>query len=124
MGRAVMLACTHPFRQIVGVEISPALHEIALDNIARFKGGCAHNPDVRFVRSDARAYTLPPGNLLVYMYNPFEGHAFKKFIERLAQHAGDIVLVYHTPSQRDVIEKDSAFSLVAQAGCGLVYRKR
>ncbi len=31
MGRAVLLAASRPFRQVVGVEISPALHAIARD---------------------------------------------------------------------------------------------
>lgn len=33
MGRALLLASDYPFRRIVGVEISPLLHEIALGNI-------------------------------------------------------------------------------------------
>ena len=35
MGRAVVLAATRPFRQVVGVEIVPSLAQIARENVAR-----------------------------------------------------------------------------------------
>lgn len=120
MGRVLMLASHYSFKQIVGVEISPALHEIARENISNFKN--AGKCDVRLVRADAAEYTFPPGNLLVYLYNPFEGTHFEQFLQRLAREIhGDLVLVYHTPTQRKEIEKHPAFVLCAQTGCGVVY---
>ena len=41
-GRALLLASDYPFREIIGVELSPELDRVARDNIARYalaKGG-------------------------------------------------------------------------------------
>lgn len=125
MGRVLMLAAAHAFKQIVGVEISPALHEIARENLARYKIRADRRPDVRLVRSDARDYVFPAGNLLIYLYNPFEGPVFQEVIERLLlECSDDLVLIYHTPTQRDMLEGRAAFTLCADLGCGVVYRKR
>ena len=126
MGRVVMLASRYPFRQIVGVEVSPALHEIARENVARFKNAHARCRDIRLVRADATACAFPRGALLVYIYNPFEGRLFSQFVERLLHETAgeDVVLIYHTPTQREQLEKHSAFGLVAERECGLVYRRR
>lgn len=124
MGRVLMLASAHAFKQIVGVEISPALHEIARENLARFKRTATQHSDFRLVCGDARAYVFPPGKLLVYLYNPFEGPVFEDFVERLArQCCDDLVLIYHTPTQRAVLDERGEFVLCADVGCGLVYRK-
>ncbi|MFN2527464.1 MAG: hypothetical protein ABR584_01945 [Candidatus Baltobacteraceae bacterium] len=124
MGRVLMLASHFPFKQIVGIEISPALHEIARENISNFKGAGKKCRDIRLMRADAAECALPPGNLLVYLYNPFEGAHFEQFVQRLAcEMHDDLVLVYHTPTQRNEVEKHAAFVLCAQTGCGVVYRK-
>jgi len=35
-GRTLLLACKYPFHSIIGIEISPALCEIATDNINKY----------------------------------------------------------------------------------------
>lgn len=98
MGRAVMLAAEYPFAQIVGVEISAALLAIATDNLekARIERRCA---DVRLVRGDARHYRFPPGDLVLFLYNPFDGEAFDDVLDRLAERRrrGTEYVLYHTP---------------------------
>ena len=37
-GRALLLASDYPFREVIGVELSPKLDRIARDNIARYAG--------------------------------------------------------------------------------------
>ncbi len=122
MGRALLLAARHPFRQCVGVEISPALWEVARDNVARTSAAKLLCRDVRVVRGDAATYRFPRGDLVVYLYNPFDGAILVQVLERLA--AGpprDAALVYHTPVQRAVIEAHRAFELVAEQPAGVVY---
>ncbi|GAC1390871.1 MAG: hypothetical protein NVSMB31_08010 [Vulcanimicrobiaceae bacterium] len=125
MGRAVMLASHFAFKQIVGVEISPALHEIALENMRRYRNARVRCRDIRLVREDASTYALPPGNLALYLYNPFQEILLERILEHVFAHARlDVVLIYHTPVGRRVIEENSLFELIGEAGCGAVYRAR
>ncbi len=123
MGRAVLLAAALPFRQIVGVEFSPALHAIARDNLAAIGRRTLVCRDVRLICGDAAAYRFPCGNLVVYLYNPFDASVLGPFIDRLAASAtGDVALIYHTPVERDTIEAHPAYELVAEEPFGIIYR--
>ncbi len=124
MGRVVLLAARRPFRAVIGVEISPALAEIARENLA-----AAHDPrrvarDLRVVRADAGAYAFPPGDLTVYLYNPFAAPVLAAVLANLrAGPAGrEVALLYHTPVERAAIDATEAFELVADLGFGLAYR--
>ena len=123
MGRAVLLAARHPFRQIVGLEISGALHAVACDNLAAVDRDALRCRDVRLVRGDAADYRFPRGDLVVYLYNPFGAAVLAPMLERLAGGpAREVALVYHTPAERDVVEAHEAYELVAEIPIGAVYR--
>jgi SAM-dependent methyltransferase len=124
LGRVVLHAARRPYRQIVGVEISPALLEVAKDNRATYRGELACR-DIRLVRADAAAFTFPRGDLVVYLYNPFRAEVLAPLVDRLAAgRTRDVVLVYHTPIERAVIDAHPAFELIADLGIGLVYLAR
>jgi len=78
---------------------------------------------VRVRQGDAATYRFPKGDLIVYLFNPFDGSLIASVIERLARsaEARDIALVYHTPVERDVIEAHPAFELVGENKNGVVY---
>ena len=100
MGRAVLIASEYPFKQIVGIELSPALFEIARDNVACARDLATQCRDVRLVRGDARRRRFPQGNLVVFLFNPFDGAALRTTLKRIAasRAARDAVYVlYHTP---------------------------
>ncbi len=124
MGRVVLLAARRPFRAVIGVEVSPALVEIARENL-----GTARDPrrvarDVKIVRADAATYAFPRGDLVVYLYNPFRGPVFDAVLDRLraAGDRGEVVVLYHTALEHERIEATRAFERVADLGFGLVYR--
>ncbi len=123
MGRAVFEAASLPFRQALGIEISPALHAIARDNLAAFDRERLRCADLRFVRGNAIDARLPRGDLVVYLYNPFDGPFVARVVERLAAHPGAVALAYHTPVERDAVEASPAFELVGEAPSGAVYLK-
>jgi len=105
MGRAVLLAREYPFKQIVGVELSPHLAEIARDNLARGHGFDLACRDVRLVRADARKRQMPRGELVVFLYNPFDAQALDAVLDRIAERrdAGSVWLLYHTPVHGDLV---------------------
>jgi SAM-dependent methyltransferase len=123
MGRVALLASAYPFRQVIGVEISPALHEIARDNLGAFVGRKLCR-DVRLVRADAATFSLPRGNLIAYLYNPFRGAVLDAVVERLAQRSGETVVLYHTPVERTAFEASGAFEQLAETARGIVYRRK
>ncbi|GAC1388367.1 MAG: hypothetical protein NVSMB31_02230 [Vulcanimicrobiaceae bacterium] len=124
MGRVVLLASHYAFKQILGVEISPALHEIARENLANYRDARQRCRDIRLVRADAGSYRLPTGNLLLYLYNPFESVMVERFVQQIATQlqGRDAVLIYHTPVGRDAIEQAVGFRLVADLGFAAIYR--
>jgi hypothetical protein len=125
MGRVVLLASQRPFRQIVGVEISPALHEIARENRARFPAADVRCRDVRLVRADAASLVFPRGDLVVYLYNPFRAEVFEPMLDGLlAIPKRDLVLLYHTPLERESIERRGVFDCIADLGFGCAFRRR
>jgi SAM-dependent methyltransferase len=124
LGRVVLHAARRPYRQIVGIEISPALVEVAKDNRAAYRGELVCR-DIRLVRADAARFTFPRGDLVVYLYNPFGAAVLAPMLDRLiADRRRDIALVYHTPVERAIVDAHPAFELIADLGIGLVYQAR
>jgi SAM-dependent methyltransferase len=126
MGRVVFLAARRPFRAVIGVEISPALVEIARENLGALDDPRRLARDVRFVQADAAAYHFPPGDLVVYLYNPFAEPILTAMLERLRARgpADEVVLLYHTALGHAAIEATRAFEVIADLGFGLAYRRR
>ena len=124
MGRAVLLAARHPFRTIVGVEISPALHAVARDNLARVDRSSWRCRDVRLVCRDALDYRWPPGDLVVFLFNPFRAGVFGSVVRGLEARraAGRVVVLYHTPLERALFDTSGSFEVVAELGYAVVYR--
>jgi SAM-dependent methyltransferase len=124
MGRVVLLAAERPFRQIVGVEISPALHEIARANRDAYPADRLQCRDIRLVRADASNFAFPRGDLVVYLYNPFRTEVLDPVLDALlAIPNRELVLLYHTPLERAAIDARNAFELIADVGFGVVYRR-
>lgn len=69
-------AIRYRFRKIIGVEFSGPLVEIARNNAVRFGAD-----NIFFVNADAATFPLPPGDNLVFLFNPFGESILKKFLE-------------------------------------------
>lgn len=124
LGRAVFLAMRLPFKRIVGIEISAALNETAKENLEKLRGLDAQCTDVRFANEDARTFAYPPGDLVVFLFNPFDADALRATLVRIAARAdaGETRLIYHTPEHRTV---PPVFGFVESAGAGsaVLYEK-
>jgi SAM-dependent methyltransferase len=115
MGRAILLASEYPFKQIVGVEVSPSLHEVAKANLERALRSKRKCSDLRLVRDDARIFEYPPGDLVVFLFNPFDAEALEATLGGLLarRNCGETWLLYHTP-----IDELEAILLRAEAANG------
>jgi SAM-dependent methyltransferase len=126
MGRVVLLAARRPFRAVIGVEISPALVEIARENLASARDPHRIVRDVKIVRADAADYVFPRGSLVIYLYNPFRAPLLDTVLGNLAApgERRDVVVLYHTPVERAMLDAHVAFEPIGDLGFGLVYRLR
>lgn len=70
-GRAVIIASEFAFKDIVGVEFSTTLAQIGQANAAIVRRRFPNRVPIRTEVGDAATYSLPAGNLVIYLYNPF-----------------------------------------------------
>jgi hypothetical protein len=72
------MAAWQGFAKVIGVEFCPELAAIAKRNclIVGF-------PNIEVITADACDFTPPSGNLLVYMYNPFELPVMRRALANL-----------------------------------------
>ena len=107
-GRALLIASEYPFRAIVGVELSAALHGIAESNILRYRGPAMRCLDVRAIEADATEYTFPSGPVLVYLWNPFSAPVFARVLANLeaslTNDLRDTYIVYIQPDLEGLLE--------------------
>ena len=109
-GRALLLASDYPFREILGVELSPELDRIARSNIARYaatKGGLRTRPPVISMQGDATDFSWPPGPLIVYMWNAFTGpvmeRVFRNLESSLQEQPRELYLIYIHPELESML---------------------
>jgi len=119
-----MLAARRPYTSVIGVEISPALAQIARENVEAAKDARRVARDVRIVRADAARYAFPRGDLVAYLYNPFHGPVMEATLRalRAASATGTVVVLYHTPVERAALDALDGTELLTDLGFGLVYR--
>lgn len=125
MGRIVLLASLRAFKQVIGVEVSPALCQTARDNLVRWRSRHPVLPcsDVRIIAKDALHLRMPRGNVVFYLYNPFGETTLTRMADRIARECtGDVCILYHTPVHRAVLDEDPRYTLVTAVGGGLIYR--
>jgi hypothetical protein len=108
-GRALLIAAGFPFKEVVGVEFSRELHEIAKKNIALIPPAITRAGVLRSIHSDAAVFELPKSDLVCYFYNPFGPPIITVVAERLAAHHKDygyrIIIIYANPHHPEVFER-------------------
>ncbi len=125
MGRAVLMASSMPFLQVVGVELNPALARIARRNAAIWRSAGRAVAPIRISCADATEFRFPVGPCVVFLFNPFGATVMRRFLTHLRrQFAGrpigpDILYVNH--EQEGEIERNAAWKRVFQ---GRIQRSR
>jgi SAM-dependent methyltransferase len=113
MGRAVLLASEMPFRQVIGVELHPALVRVARRNVAVWRKARRTKAPVRIVQADAVEYAFPPGPTVVFLFNPFDAVVMRRLLKRLARafagQPGALDVLYVNDEQAWVLEQQKGF---------------
>ncbi len=113
-GRAMLVAAEAPFREVVGIELTPAMAAVARENLdtAQSRPNQLLAP-LRLVEGDALALPFPEGPLLLFLFNPFEAPAVRRLLRRLIQQAATpnvdpqtIDILYVNAEHRSILERD------------------
>lgn len=111
-GKPLLIAAKKPFRRIIGVDVDPSCLAIAKRNLEI----CGLSARVELVAADATQFELPPGPLLIYLYNPFPGHVLRIVLQRLATRlattSDPIALIYIHPRCIELVEGSGLFRKV------------
>jgi Histone methylation protein DOT1 len=105
-GQIVLQAAMYPFRRVLGVEISPQLHEIAVQNVERASRRLRCK-DIILVNSPAEQFHVPDDVTVAYFYNPFRGEAFATVVRELLasvdRNPRPLRIIYHNARDEDVL---------------------
>jgi SAM-dependent methyltransferase len=133
-GRALLMAAELPFREVIGVEISPSHCEVAERNAAQFVNSSAQpagahrraavRSSIRVRCADATRFDFPNTDLFVYMFNPFRGPVFRAMLDQLAafqrstRRQVHVALSYPQPHTEQCLRLHPAF--VKQHECQVI----
>ena len=117
-GRGLVMATWHPFRNVLGVELSPRHAELAARNLATFldrpRRATVRCRDATAICGNALTFDPPDANLFVFMYRPFKGQVFRGVLDHLHgfhQRTGHrVVIAYVCPIEERSLREHAAFS--------------
>jgi len=127
-GRALLLASDYPFHRILGVELLPQLHAVALDNIARYKSDRQRCFSLQSLCQDARDFDFPPQPLVLYLFNPLPEPALRAVLERfsasLSSHPRDAYVLYANPILEHLLSTSPSWTRLSGNEQYAIYRSR
>ena len=108
-GRTLLMASDYPFRRIIGVELLPRLHQVALQNISQYRADSQKCFAMESVCADASTFPLPGGPLVIYLFNPLLEsplrHTFANVAASLRQNPRPIYVLYHNPQLERIFDE-------------------
>jgi SAM-dependent methyltransferase len=121
-GRIVHQAARRPFRRVIGLEVSPALADVARANLAARR--CQHRSgSVEIVVSDAAGYEVPDDVTIGYLFAPFEGETFdallRSVIASIDRNPRPVRLIYVFPGLGARVLATGRFRLAKELRGGL-----
>src|SRR5947209_1728591 len=117
-GRTLMMASDYPFQRIIGVELLPALNQVAQENLARYQNISQKCFAIESVCADASSFPLPAAPLVLYMFNPFPELPLRRVLGHVVEGLGGnprpVYVLYHNPVQEHVLTENPHFHKIAQ----------
>lgn len=114
LGRVVFMAARRPFKRVIGVELMPALVDVAKQNAARASRRL--KSQVAFESADAATFVVPDDVTFVHLFNPFRGRIMQETQERIRESLVRVprpltIFYAHPPDQENLFAKCSYVSL-------------
>ena len=103
-GRALIVAARYPFKKIVGVEYSAKLAAICDSNLRKL------NLEARceVIVADAADFQFSSGNLLAFLYNPFDAIVLDRVLRNLASAQGRVQIAQLGPGHDAILNSGLA----------------
>ena len=106
-GRTLLMAAEYPFHKIVGVELLPSLHRIAVENIARHTAKT--RGETESICGDAQEFIFPRQPMVLYLFNPLPEAGLRRVVANLEASLREtprpLFILYHNPlSERPFLE--------------------
>jgi hypothetical protein len=102
LGRVLIVAATHPFRRVVGVEVVESFNATAAANFERCRKRLRCT-DLELLTSDASLLIPPADVTMFFFYTPFGPVVLKKVLDNISQTLVErprkVTLVFRHPGQ-------------------------
>jgi len=125
-GRALLMAADYPFRRIVGVELLPALHRAAQENLSKYRNESQKCFALESICADATELPLPVEPIVLYLFNPFPEAGFRNVIANLEQslreHPRAVFVLYHNPLLEHVLSESPALKKIGGTHQYAIYK--
>lgn len=122
----VIEAAKRRFKEVVGLEISAAVHEIAERNLAAVEKTMPLRAQVTLLNVNALDYEFPGERQVIYLYNPFSETflipLLNRLLDRLDHDVVDIVVAYVNPVCWEVIQSSFPLDLLYMHRSLVVFR--
>lgn len=123
-GRVLLVAAEFAFKEVIGIEFSRELHNVAVRNIGCFPARERQAGKICSIHRDVGSYELPRSDLVCYFYNPFGPPVIQEVAARLAAlhalHGYQVIVIYVDPRHLDAFEKTGAFVVIDSASDALI----
>jgi SAM-dependent methyltransferase len=115
-GRTLLMASDYPFRRIVGVELLPALHQAAQENLSKYRSESQKCFAMEAICGDATEFPFPAEPIMLYLFNPFRESGLRRAIANLEQSLRDdpraVYVLYHNPLLEHVLSESAALKKI------------
>jgi SAM-dependent methyltransferase len=127
-GRTLLMASEYPFRRIVGVEVLPALHRVAEENIARFPRDRQKCGAVESICADATAFEFPNEPMVLYLFNPLPEWGLQRVLRSLEAsleaHPRRVWVIYHNAILEHLLNSSPALTRVVVGTHHVIYASK
>ena len=110
-GRSLLIAARMGFKRVIGVEFAAELTAVARKNIQIMRISNAIVID-----ADAATFSLPQGNVVVFLFNPFRNAVVQKVVANVEQpRAGCLYVIYSNPVCAAALDASQVLQRVGSA---------
>lgn len=127
-GRALLMASDYPFHRIVGVELLPQLHLVAVKNLAKYRSENQKCFALQSICADAIEFDFPADPIVLYLFNPLPEAGLRHVIANLEQslrsHPRKVYVIYHNPLLGHALSERHAWKKIGGTHQYVLYEDR
>ena len=115
-GRTLLMASNYPFRRIIGVEILPELHRVAVENVKAYESSQQQCFALECIRGDMLDFVFPLEPTLLYLFNPLPESGLESLASNLGasmqQRPRPFFVLYHNPLLEDLLVRNDSLKKI------------